>query len=429
MGDYHDIYLKSDVTLLGDVFQTFRETCLDSYGLDPAHYFTAPGLSWEAMLKYTKAEPDYLHDIDMHLFVENGMRGGISIVSKRYVEVKNPYLPNYDSTKEHNYIMYLDAHNLYGQAMSQELPYSNFEWGSVEDYNCIKEGTGQIIEADMEYPTALQVQNDDYLLTSEKLDMDENWLSPYQRNLLEGTMSVPKLVPNLVGKNNYVVHHRVLKFYESQGLKVTKVHRVLKFKEKPWIASYINLNAKTRKKATTTFEKDFEKLMNNSVFGKTKEKIRKRVDIKLLKTDDYGPHIDLIRRTVSAPNFHRRVKFSDELSAFHMKKVQMTMDKPVYAGFSVPELSKLTMYKFYYKVLKKKYGPNCSMMYTDTDSLELDIKTDDMYKDMLLQKDEYDLSEYPTNHFLFDQTNKKVIGKMKDKCAGAPISKIHRHKT
>lgn len=99
MGDYHDIYLRSGMTLPGDVFQTFRGTCLKAYGLDPAHYFTAPGFSWDYLLKYTKAQPDFLHDIDMHLFIEKGMRGGISMVSKRYAEANNPYLPNYDKTK------------------------------------------------------------------------------------------------------------------------------------------------------------------------------------------------------------------------------------------------------------------------------------------------------------------------------------------
>ena len=106
LGDYHDLYLKSDVTLLADVFQTFRKTCMKSYKLDPLHYYTSPGLSWDALLKYTKIDLELLTDMDMHLFIEKGMRGGISMVSKRHAKANNPHTADYNPEKENNYIMY-----------------------------------------------------------------------------------------------------------------------------------------------------------------------------------------------------------------------------------------------------------------------------------------------------------------------------------
>ena len=131
LGDYHDLYVKTDVALLADVFENFRNLCQEQYGLDPAHYYTSPGLSWDALLKKTVVELELFTDIDMHLFVERGLRGGISMVSKRYAKANNPYVPDYDPSRPNKYIMYLDANNLYGWAMSKPLPKRDFKWKRV----------------------------------------------------------------------------------------------------------------------------------------------------------------------------------------------------------------------------------------------------------------------------------------------------------
>ena len=160
--------------------------------------------------------------------------------------------------------------------------------------------------------------------------------------------------------------------------------------------------------------------MNNSVFGKTMENLRKRVDVKLVRTD--GSENEKLRKTITKPNFNRRIKFSNELSAMHVNKTHLTLNKPIYAGWPVLDLSKKMMYDCYYNSLKKRYGDKCTLLYTDTDSLLVDIKTDDIYKDMAETKDEYDFSNYPKDHPLNDETNKIVIGKMKDEYAGTPIA-------
>ena len=419
LGDYHDLYLKTDVLLLADVFQKFRETCMNNYKLDPLHYYTAPGLSWDALLKYTKIELQLLSDLDMHLFIEKGMRGGISMVSKRHAKANNKYVKDYNPEKEDNHIMYLDANNLYGHSMSQPLPYGGFKW--ITDDSPMKKGKGRIYEVDLEYPKHLHQLHNDYPLAPEKLAVKKEWLSDYQNELIENNMlKTEKLVPNLMDKNKYVVHYENLRLYEQLGMKIKKIHRVLEFDEKPWMEPYIRMNTELRKKAKNTFEKDFFKLMNNSVFGKTMENIRKRVDIKLVKTD--GSENERLRKIIAKPNFNRRVKFSDELSAIQVNKTKLTLNKPIYVGFSVLDLSKHLMYDWFYNTLKKKYGDNCTLLYTDTDSLLVDIKTEDAYKDMSEMKDEYDFSDYPKEHPLYDETNKKVIGKMKDECAGVPIS-------
>ena len=128
LGDYHDLYLATDTLHLADVFENFRKTCLKHYGLDPTHYYTSPGLSWDALLKYTGIKLELLTDSNMYLFIEKGMRGGISTEMQRYAKANNPYLYDYDPDKEKSYILYLDASNLYGWAMSQPLPVSGFRW-------------------------------------------------------------------------------------------------------------------------------------------------------------------------------------------------------------------------------------------------------------------------------------------------------------
>ena len=167
-------------------------------------------------------------------------------------------------------------------------------------------------------------------------------------------INITNLVPNLMDKNKYVVHYKNLMLYLSLGMKLKRIHRVLEFNEKPWMEPYIHLNTEMRKKAKSAFEKDFYKLMNNSVFGKTMENLRKRVDIKLVKTD--GSENEKLRKIIAKPTFKRRVKFSDELSAIHVNKTKLTLNKPIYVGFSVLDLSKHLMYDWYYNKLKKKYG-------------------------------------------------------------------------
>ena len=153
-------------------------------------------------------------------------------------------------------------------------------------------------------------------------------------------LNVSKLVPNLMDKKKYVVHYKNLQLYLSLGMKLKKMHRVLEFDEKPWMEPYIRLNIELRKRAKSTFEKDFYKLMNNSVFGKTMENLRKRVDIKLVKTD--GRKNEKLRKLIAKPVFNRRIKFSDDLSAIHVNKTSLRLNKPIYVGFSVLDLSSPT---------------------------------------------------------------------------------------
>ena len=401
---------------------------MGQYSLDPAHYYTSPGLSWDALLKKTGVEPELLTDYDQHLFIEKGMRGGISMVSKRYARANNPLIEGYNSSKPNTHILYLDANNLYGWAMSQPLPTGGFQW--VDDCDRLTETIiehptdrheGYILEVDLEYPGELHNVHNAYPLAPERMVVKKEWMSEYQHELLDvgvASSEVEKLVPNLYNKNRYVLHYRNLQLYLSLGMRLTKVHRALRFQQSRWMEPYIRLNTELRKKATSGFEKDLFKLMNNSVFGKTMENLRKRVDVKLVRAYED----DRLRRLIASPSYARANIFDDDLVAIQMHKNRLTLNRPVYVGMSVLDLSKHLMYDFYYNQLKKQYGEHCQLLYTDTHSLLLEIQTEDVYKDMGASAGLYDTSDYPKDHPQYSEENKKVVGKMKDECAGRLIA-------
>ena len=265
--DYHELYNKTDVLLLADVFENFRDICMKIYKLDPAHYFTAPGLSWDACLKMTGVKLELLMDVDMLLMVEEGIRGGLSMVSKRFSKANNKYMGDkFNPSEPSKYIQYLDANNLYGTAMSMKLPTHGFKWMNKKELN-VWEKIPCILEVDLEYPKELHDLHNDYPLAPESI-MCKN--------------KVKKLIPNLRDKVKYVLHYKFLKQYLDLGLRLTGIYRGIKFEESKWLETYISMNTKYRAKANNDFEKGFFKLMNNSVFGKTMENIRNRQNIKLI---------------------------------------------------------------------------------------------------------------------------------------------------
>ena len=359
--DYHNLYNKTDVLLLADVFESFRNICIKNYKLNPAHYYTAQGLAWDACLKMTDVKLELLSDIDMLLMVEKGIRAGVSMISNRYGKANNKYMGDkFNPSEPSKYLTYLDANNLYGAAMSMKLPTHGFKWmnkyelNNWENYSCI-------LEVDFEYPKELHDLHNDYPLAPERI-MCKN--------------KVEKLIPNLQDKEKYVIHYKNLKQYLDLGLELTCIHRGIKFEESEWLKTYIDINTKLRTEANNNFEKEFFKLMNNSVFGKTMENIRNRVNINLVTDKNKAEKLR------AKPNFEHCNIFCEELIAVQMKKTELEFDKPVYLGMCILDLSKTIMYEFHYKYIKQKYGDKAKLLFTDTDSLMYEIKTEDFYKDI-----------------------------------------------
>ena len=404
LGEYHDLYLKTDVLLLADVFEEFRNICIENYSLDPAWYYTSPGLSWDALLKHSKVELELLTDPDMLLMFEKGIRGGISMISNRHGRANNKFMKEkFDSSQPSKFVPYLDANNLYGWAMMKPLPVGDFHWMTKDeiwnwmDYPCV-------LEVDLEYPEELHDFHNDYPLAPERLKINK----------------VEKLIPTLLKKEKYVLHRKNLKLYLELGLKLKWIHRGIKFWEKPWMKSYIELNTDLRTKGKNDFEKDFFKLMNNSVFGKTMENIRNRVDVRLVGNREKA------QKLIAKPNLKHWVCFDENLIGVHLKRIKLVFNKPVYCGMSILDLSKTLIYDFHYNYIIPKFGKKQKLLFTDTDSLCYEIETDDFFADIADDVEEmFDTSNFEKNHPSGIQgKNKKVPGMMKDEAGGKIIEEF-----
>ena len=425
MGEYHDLYLKTDVLLLTDVFENFRDMCLSYYGLDPVYSYTLPNFAFDAMLKLTGIEIDLVYDQEMYEIIEAGLRGGMTQTTCKKVEANNKYMgSDYDSGKESSYINYLDANNLYGLSMIQKLPYRSLKWDDkiTEDdiINYDNGRTGYILEVDLEYPKELHDLHNDYPLAPEVMNVKSNMLSEKQveiYKLINGSKEpkdekTKKLILNLNDKSKYAVHIRTLQFYLKHGLKLKKIHRAIKFEQKEILKPYIEFNTEKRKNARNDFEKDIFKLLNNAVFGKTMEDKRKHLDFEIVSDERR------FMKCVNNPSFKHSHIINENLVGVEKQKPKLKLDKPIFIGMSILDLSKQHMYKFYYDVMKPKYGDNIRMVYTDTDSFVFHTKTDDIYQDLKETNDEMDFSGYDKNHKCYDATNKKVLGKFQDECEG-----------
>jgi hypothetical protein len=264
------------VLLLSDVFEEFRDECLSTYQLDPAHYFSLPGFSWDAALKYSKVKLQLIKDIDMYEMVESGIRGGVAMISHRYAAANNPHMNNYNAEQNDKTLVYLDANSLYAHAMTMPLPVSEFAWLNEDEINNLdlssfkdNDDYGYILDVDLHYPTHLHQLHNCYPLAPEHLQITRDMLSPYQKEHFQSkTSTIKKLVPNLQDKAHYICHYRNLQLYVNLGLEVKKIHRVIKFKQSPWLAAYINFNIAKREKATLQNDeagRSLHKLLNNAV--------------------------------------------------------------------------------------------------------------------------------------------------------------------
>ena len=307
----------------------------------------------------------------------------------------------YNDKQATKYITYLDANNVYGWAMCKPLPTHDFKWMKEDELTSWKK-QACILEVDLEYPKHLHDRHNDYPLAPERLVLGK----------------VENLVPNLNDKIKYVIHYENHKLYERLGIKMTKIHRGIKFEESPWLKKYIDLITNLRSKANNEFEKDLFKLMNNLVFGKTMENIRNIVDIRLVNSEKKA------KKLAAKPNFKHCDIFDENLVAIHMKKTKLVFIKPGYLGMCIVDLSKTLMYDFHYNYIKNKFNEKATLLFTDTDSLAYEIETEDFYKDISGDVREFfDTSNFPKglSSDIEVGCNKKVVGMFKDEAGGKII--------
>ena len=357
----------------------FIKVSVKEFGINPLYSVNLPGYTWQCGLKYTSIKLDTLQDKDMILLLENNIRGGISsVMGDRYVK-----------SDDHKKILYIDANNLYGYAMSQSLPYEDLKFESNIDIESILSNPddseiGYFVEVDLKYPDEIKDKTKNFPFCLEnKFSPTDKYTDHMNMNKPESYVKCKKLICDWTDKQKYLVHYRLLKFYVKPGMEITKVHEVISFKQKKWLEKCIDHNTQKRNKTKDDFEKDFYNLLNNAFYGKTMENVRNRLRIEFLKNNE-NEEIVKWQSKLSFNGIHKSYNLGElGYSSFTFKQTEVLMDKPIYLGFAVLDLSKLLMYETYYEKLQPYFGSeNIQNHYTDCDSMVLSIKTDDIISDL-----------------------------------------------
>ena len=400
------LYCKSDVILLSDVFEKIVKVSTKEYKINPLYCVSLPGYTYQCALKYTDIKLQTLQDKYLILLIENNIRGGISsVMGDRYVK-----------SDENNKIIYADATNLYGHSMSQFLPYDEIKFEkdislekilNTPDDNDI----GYCLEVDLKYPDNIKEKTKYFPFCPENKKINADKYKDYMKKIKpKSYIKSKKLICDWTDKKKYLIHYRLLKFYVRHGMIVERIHEIISFKQTKWLESYISFNTQKRNKAKNDFEKDFFKLLVNAAFGKILENVRNRLNLELIKKGD----IKKIIKQQSKLTFNGIQKSYENYDTYTFKKNEIVMDKAIYVGFAILELSKLHMYETYYDTLQPYFGQeNVQLHYIDTDGMILSMKTKDIIKDLKNLEDIFDFSNLDENHELFSNKNKKVIGKFK----------------
>ena len=357
-------------------------------------------------MKYTGINLETLQDKGMILLLECNIRGGISSV------MGDSYIKSDDNKK----ILYIDANNLYGHSMSEPLPYDEIKFDNnvtLEDILNTPDDSdiGYFIEVDLTYPNNIKEKTKNFPFAAVNKKNNHDKFSEYTKEIKPDTyIQTKKLICDWSDKKNYLVHYRMLKFYLRHGMIVDKVHNIISFKQSNWLEKYINFKTQKRNQTVNDFEKDFCKLLNNAFYGKTMENVKNRLKIKFIKKNDYR---EIIKQQ-SKLTFNGIHKSYENGDSYTFKQNEVLMDKPIYLGFTVLDLSKLLMYETYYGKLQPYFGrENIQLHFMDTDSFILSVNTKDIIKGLKNLEDIFDFSNLDKTHELFTNKNKKVIGKFK----------------
>lgn len=407
--EYAEIYCSVDVLILAEIMQKFRSTMMDFANLDPIHYISLPGFGFDTMLKLTNCEIELPTNIDQIQLLQSGIRGGISFINTRYKSVES----NLEKSSES--IMYIDANNLYGHAQTGKLPYSNYEWVcdfDIDTFDVTKidcdSDEGYILEVDLEYPKKLHYLHNDYPLAPEMNEIKWEDLSPYSKKYCDSlNYKSKKLVTSFRKKEKYIVHVKNLKLYVQLGLKITKIHRILKFKQVNFLLPFIEKCTEARKNAKSVFEKNLYKLISNSCYGKFIENARDYINLRIHQ------NVESFRKATSQHTFKSYSIIDENLVTTSHFLPEITHNKAYAIGFTILEYSKHFMYDFYYNKLLKKCGKeNIELLFTDTDSFCFYVKDRNIFNYEM--SDYMDYSNYSEEHPFFDDSNKAQLGYFKD---------------
>lgn len=317
--------------------------------------------------------------------------------------------------------------------MRQSLPLDNYEWLSQEEisqYDPLtmpsnESETGFIVEVTLDYPEHLHLEHNAFPLAPEHVEIDKSMLSPYASNVLQKltrkrTYHAKKLTATFKRRKNYVCHGLNLKFYLEQGMKLIKIHRIMRFRQSPFIKDFIDMCTKKRAEAKTKTEKDFYKLLANSLYGKMIESGDNRMDCRFVSSKQAS----LLRNT--DPRTQAHMIFGEDLSMAFMNKAVVNLNQSWAVGFTILELSKLHMQELFYNKIKPAFDGNVSVLLSDTDSwvMELPVSSPDIAMKKLRELGIVDTSNYPPDHELFSSDVRNLTGYLKNENPNDPIIEV-----
>jgi hypothetical protein len=368
--------------------------------------------------------------------LSQNIRGGLSFASQRYCESAvyqklSGVDVELDEHQRFNVILDIDANNLYGTCQIFPLPYKNFEFISDEEKETIDWGsvnltndTGYFVEVSLDYPEEIWEKTKSYPLCPENIKINFDLLSPYQKDVLKllyrkSTYNEKKLTCSFFPREKIVLHALNLQLYLKLGMTLKKVHRVVKFDQKPFMKNWVDFCTAKRSQSKNEFTRNFWKLIVNSVYGKTIESVANRKQVKIIRD------LKTLSFYITKPTYDCHIIINENLIVMILNPESVRVDKPYYIGFTILELAKNIMYDFFYNVLRPYFGEKgVSLLYTDTDSLAIQIKTCDLLTDLKNLSSNMDFSNLNTLHPLFSPENKAQLFKFKEEFALRPISRF-----
>ena len=439
------LYNEVDTLLLCDIFTHYRSFCYNLYELEAARFLTAPSLAWAAAIKLSNTRLEIPTDIKMHDMIDQGLRGGISLVRHPISTANHPELEElYDPKKPQVFLSYTDINNLYGSVMMEALPTNNFCFvkdieGKQEDridfgeevasYSTEEwekkimalndnDDIGFLFKVSIQYPVSLHDFHNELPFCAENIHIKQSMLSNYQNDLaqkfdLKRNNKMTKLTLTLSDKDDYVCHFRVLKQALNHGLKLKKKpHVILQFNQAPFLKKYILLHQDLRIKTESPLTKAFCKNQNNMVFGKSCQNVRDYKDIHLTTNQNKA------EKLINSPLLNSWKIYSSSFASFQLHKREVVLDKPRIVGMSILEISKTFLYQYFYGYILPKF-PCTRVILTDTDSFCLSITTEKNFYDEIKNDTEvFDFSNLPSNHRCFNISKKMISGLMKDEMQG-----------
>ena len=419
---YLNLYVKSDVLLLADIFETWRKMCFKDYGLEVVKYLSLPSYAWDALFYKSGIELELITSVDQYNFIESSIRGGLCCASYKHAVANNKYLSDYDPNESHSYIILFDVVSLYATIMAKSpLPYGQFRWltrGEIDQLDIMninpKGEQGYFMEVSLEYGKEIMDRTKYFPFAPEKKKVPTLWWSEYTKHVAQifghpFQDGAEKLIATVTDKDHYICHSSILKFYLENGMKLKEVHRVLAFAQKPWMKKFVEFNAQKRKEAKSTFWKDLYKRINNCLYGRSLYSAKSQIDFRLVNEKKQ------FLKLSSKPNFKGFEVISDNLAGVEMGQIRVELTHPLYVGSAILELSKLYMYNIYYNYFVKMYEQNVTLCYMDTDSFLLWIRGEenDPYEDVRHNSSLFDLSNFDKEDPVYSQEGFRKMGTLK----------------